>query len=161
MQQYENMELFMLRLKYCKVKNAVVWKYGVIYPAFHGTMVGSQKSARLVRRCHQLMSGFLAKGYLPPVSRQSRRSLMIRVIIPGLCTDRQAFVSNTHVGIIVQLNENGINTEFIYEKYWTLFWSTDTGNNRWYDFLGMKCPASVWDWCPISIIVKILVTANL
>ena len=49
-----------------------------------------QKSFKLVWRCHQLLSGFLAKGHLPWVSRQSRRSLMIRVIMKwswGLCTD--------------------------------------------------------------------------
>ena len=39
------------------------------------------KKTLLVWRCHQLLSGFLAKGHLPRVSRQSRRSLMIRVIM--------------------------------------------------------------------------------
>ena len=33
------------------------------------------------KRCQQLLSGFLAKGHLPLVSRQSRRSLMISVIM--------------------------------------------------------------------------------
>ena len=45
-------------------------------------------------RCHQLLSGFLAEGHLPRVSRQSRRSLMIRVIMRWswwLCTDLLAF----------------------------------------------------------------------
>ena len=41
----------------------------------------AKKNFQLVWRCHQLMSGFLAKGHLPRVSRQSGRSLMIRVIM--------------------------------------------------------------------------------
>jgi hypothetical protein len=40
-----------------------------------------QKSFKLVWGCHQLLSGFLAKGYSPRVSSQSIRSLMIRVIM--------------------------------------------------------------------------------
>ena len=40
-----------------------------------------QKSFKLVWRCHQLRSRFLAKGHLPRVSRQSLRWLMIRVIM--------------------------------------------------------------------------------
>ena len=50
---------------------------------------------QLVWWCHQLLSGFLAKGHLPRVSCQSRRSLVIRVTITwswGLCTDLLAFV---------------------------------------------------------------------
>ena len=52
------------------------------------------KNFQLVWQCHQLLSGFLAKGHLPRVSSQSRRSLMIRVIMnypgavhrsPGIC----------------------------------------------------------------------------
>jgi len=39
------------------------------------------KKIQLVWKCHQVLSGFLAKGHLPRVSRQSRRSLMIRVIM--------------------------------------------------------------------------------
>ena len=42
-----------------------------------------QKSFKLMGRCHQLLSGFLAKGHLLRVSRQSYRSLMIRVIMKG------------------------------------------------------------------------------
>ena len=34
-----------------------------------------------IANCHQLLSGFLAKGHLSRVSRQSRRSLTIRVIM--------------------------------------------------------------------------------
>ena len=45
----------------------------------------AKKSFKLVWRCHQLLSGFLAKGHLPRVSRQSRWSLMIRVIIKWSC----------------------------------------------------------------------------
>ena len=51
------------------------------HPAVHGAMGCGQKSFKLVWRCHQLLSGFLAKGHLPRVSRQSRRSLMISVIM--------------------------------------------------------------------------------
>ena len=40
-----------------------------------------QKSFKPVWRCHQLLSGFLAKGHLPRMSRQSRRSLMIRAYL--------------------------------------------------------------------------------
>ena len=50
----------------------------------------TKKRFKLVWRCHQLLYGFLAKGYLPWVSRQSRRSLMIWVIMKWsweLCTD--------------------------------------------------------------------------
>ena len=53
-------------------------KYG---PVVHGAMGCGQKNFQLVWRCHQLLSGFLAKGHLPRVSRQSSRSLMIRVIM--------------------------------------------------------------------------------
>ena len=52
------------------------------------------KKTQLLWRCHQLLSGFLGKGHLPRVPRQSRRSLMIRVIMKwswGLCTDLLAF----------------------------------------------------------------------
>ena len=51
-------------------------------------------SFRLVWQCHQLLSEFLDKGHLPRVSRQSRRSLMIRMIMKwswGLCTDLLVF----------------------------------------------------------------------
>jgi hypothetical protein len=50
-----------------------------------------QRSFKLVWRCHQLLSGFLTKGHLLRVSRQS---LIINVIIKfslGLCTDLLAF----------------------------------------------------------------------
>ena len=47
----------------------------------HGAIGRDQKSFKLVWWCHQLLSGFLGKGNLPPVSRQSSRSLMIRVIM--------------------------------------------------------------------------------
>ena len=56
----------------------------------HGAMGCGQKNFQLVWRSHQLLSGFLAKGHLPRVSRQSSRSPMIRVIMRwswGLCTD--------------------------------------------------------------------------
>ena len=41
----------------------------------------ARKSFKLVWWCHQLLSGFLAKGHLLRVSCQSRRSLMIRMIM--------------------------------------------------------------------------------
>ena len=53
----------------------------ILHPAVHGAMGCGQKSLKLVWWCHQLLSGFLAKGHLPRVSRQSRRSLMIKVIM--------------------------------------------------------------------------------
>ena len=37
----------------------------------HGTMGCSQESFKLVRRCLQLLSGFLVSGHLPWMSRQS------------------------------------------------------------------------------------------
>ena len=54
----------------------------------------AKKSFKLVWRCHQVLSGFLAKSHLPRVSCQSRRSLMIRVAMKWswrLCTDLLAF----------------------------------------------------------------------
>ena len=45
----------------------------------------NQKNFKLVWQCHQFLSGFLAKGHLPRVSRQSRRSLMKWT--RRLCTD--------------------------------------------------------------------------
>ena len=51
-----------------------------------------QKNFQLVRRCHQVLSGFLAKGHLPRVSRQSHRSLMMIMKWSWvLCTDLLAF----------------------------------------------------------------------
>ena len=43
-----------------------------------GVMGCGQKRFKFVWRCHQLRSGFLAKGNMP---RVSRRSLMIKVIM--------------------------------------------------------------------------------
>ena len=53
----------------------------MIFFGVNGTIGCVQKSFMLVWRCHQLPSGFLAKGHLQRVSRQSRRSLMIRMIM--------------------------------------------------------------------------------
>ena len=63
------------------------------WPVVHG--LRPKKKTQLVWRCHQLLSSFLAKGNLPRVSRQSRCSLMIRLIMkwslgavhrsPGIC----------------------------------------------------------------------------
>ena len=53
-----------------------------------------QKNFQLVWWCHQLLSGFLTKGHVSRVSRQSRRSLMIKVIMNwswGVCTHLLAF----------------------------------------------------------------------
>ena len=55
-------------------------KETVWWPVIHGAMGSVQSSFKLVWWCHQLMSEFLTKGYLPRVLPQSRRSLMIRVI---------------------------------------------------------------------------------
>ena len=63
-------------------------------PAFLGAMGCGQRIFKLVWRCYQPLSGFLTKDHLPWVSRQSRRSLMIRVIMKssrGLCTDLPEF----------------------------------------------------------------------
>ena len=60
----------------------------------HGAMGCREKNLQYVWRCHQLLSGFLAKGHSPRVSRQSRRSPMIRAIMKwswGLCADLLAF----------------------------------------------------------------------
>ena len=38
---------------------------------------GAAKKTLLVRRCQQLLSGFLAEGYFPRVSRQSRDNEII------------------------------------------------------------------------------------
>ena len=75
-------------------------------PAVHRVIGCGQKSSKLVWRCLQLLSGFLAKGYLPRVSRQSRRSLMIRVIIKwsqGLCADLLEFALKLR-GTLVNLS---------------------------------------------------------
>ena len=47
--------------------------------AVHGTMGWGQKILKLMWRCHQLLSGFLAKGHLLRVSCHSRQSLLPRV----------------------------------------------------------------------------------
>ena len=41
----------------------------LLKPAVHGAMGCGQKSFKLVWRCHRLLSGFLAIGHLPLVSR--------------------------------------------------------------------------------------------
>ena len=46
----------------------------LLYSAPHGGIGCGQKIFNLVKRCHQLLSGFLAKGDLPRVSRQSSLS---------------------------------------------------------------------------------------
>ena len=70
----------------------LIYKY--IRPVVHRSMGCSQKNFKLVWQCHQFLSGFLAKGHLPRVSRQLRLSVMIRVIMkwfqavhrsPGIC----------------------------------------------------------------------------
>ena len=43
-------------------------------PAVHGAIGCSQKSFKLVWRCHQVLPGFLTEGHLPRVPRQSRVS---------------------------------------------------------------------------------------
>ena len=56
--------------------------------------LAAAKNLKLMCRCHQLLPGFLAKSYLPQVSRQSRLSANDKgdnEMIPGLCTDILAF----------------------------------------------------------------------
>ena len=55
-----------------------------VYPTVHGATGCSQKSFKLVWRCHQLLSGFLlAKRHVPRVSRQSRHDMGDNEMIPG------------------------------------------------------------------------------
>ena len=56
-----------------------------IESAVHGAMDCSQKSFKLVWRFHQLLSGFLVKGHLLRVSRQSHLSVnnVGNEMIPG------------------------------------------------------------------------------
>ena len=54
----------------------VHWKHNGSFtcnslPAVHGAMGCGQKCFRLVWRCHQLLSGFLARGHLPRMSLKS------------------------------------------------------------------------------------------
>ena len=51
------------------------------YPVDHGEMSCGQKSIKLVWRYYQLLYGFLVKGHLPRVSRQSRLSANDRVML--------------------------------------------------------------------------------
>ena len=54
--------------------------YVCIYmTSVHGAMGCGQKSLGLVWRCHQLLSGFLAKGHLPRMSRQSHVFICVYV----------------------------------------------------------------------------------
>ena len=56
-------------------------------PVVHRTMGRGKKIFKLVWRCHQLLSGFLTKGHLPPVSRQFYLSASDRCdneMIPGV-----------------------------------------------------------------------------
>ena len=52
-------------------------------PAVHVAMGCGQRSSKLVWRCHQLLSGFLAQDHFPRVSRQSRLSANDNELIPG------------------------------------------------------------------------------
>ena len=57
----------------------------------------NKKQLRLVWRCYQFLSGFLANAHFLWVSHQSRLSLLLRVIMRwsrGLCTDLLSFKSN-------------------------------------------------------------------
>ena len=77
------------------VSRSNTWEFKPCWvPAVHGVMGCSQRSCKLVWRCHQPLSGLLAKDHLPRVLRQSRRSLMIRLILKWsqrLCTDLLEF----------------------------------------------------------------------
>ena len=62
--------------------------------AVHGAMGCSQKSFKPVGRFHQLLFGFLAKGHMPQVSRQSRLSANDKddnKLYRELCSDLVAF----------------------------------------------------------------------
>ena len=50
----------------------------LLYSAPHGGIGCGQKIFNLVKRCHQLLPGFLAKGDLPRVSRHSHFSANIK-----------------------------------------------------------------------------------
>ena len=56
-------------------------------PTVHGTMGFGQKSFRLVWRCHQLLSGFLANGHLPRMSCLSANDKEDNEVKQELCTD--------------------------------------------------------------------------
>ena len=74
---------YLLVIRNCSFKYVVLPKFLVHCSHFsewfshslvvHGAMGCGQWSFKLVWRCHQLLSGFLAKGHLPRVSSQSRR----------------------------------------------------------------------------------------
>ena len=72
-----------LRVKICRNSNNTRYLLQYRLPqsshgsAVHGAMGCDQESFKLVWRCHQLLSGFLAKGQLPRVSLQSRGLLMV------------------------------------------------------------------------------------
>ena len=53
----------------------ILQRGAIFYPVVQGALSCSQKSFKLVWRCNQPLSGFLAKGHLPRPSRQSGRSL--------------------------------------------------------------------------------------
>ena len=58
-------------------------KSSISMPAVHGAMGYKQKSFKLVWRCHQLLTGSLANGHLPRVSRLSANVKDDNEVIPG------------------------------------------------------------------------------
>ena len=91
----QNIRLRILCSNTLSLSSSLNLKYHVSQPCYPWSHRGcGQKSCKIMWRCYQLLSGFLAKGHLPRMSRQSRRSLMIRMIMKwswGLCTDLLAF----------------------------------------------------------------------
>ena len=107
-------------------------------PVVHGAMGCGQKSFKFVWWCHQLLSGFSAKGHLSRVSRQSRWLLMIRVIRKwcwGLCTDLLEFSLHLRKTI------SKIFGWFLYFKYIILFVVSPfpfSSQNLFSNFPGLK-----------------------
>ena len=52
--------------------NSLFYMINVVLPVVRGAMGCGQKNFQLVWRCHDLLSGFLAKRHLPPVSQSSQ-----------------------------------------------------------------------------------------
>jgi hypothetical protein len=72
----------------------------------HHSASCGQKSFRLVKRCHQLLSEFLANGHLPQESRQSRLSANLK-------RDNELKPGSMHrsLGIYLMVDENSGNSQ--------------------------------------------------
>ena len=95
-----------------KDKTGSLWLL-LLLPAAHGAMGCGQKSFKLVWRCHQLLSGFLAKDHLPRVSRPLPRSL--NEVSKFLIIYTLLFFSFTHLRNfrIILFSLNSITTNFM------------------------------------------------